>query len=74
MGLHRRHLHPGHRQLGRPGSRNPAASLAWSLTEPLMRPLRRVIPPFGMIDITPMIAILLLFIGLRILDHLVGYV
>lgn len=57
-----------------PGSRNPAASLAWSLTEPLMRPLRRVIPPFGMIDITPMIAILLLFIGLRILDHLVGYV
>jgi YggT family protein len=57
-----------------PGSRNPAAALAWSLTEPLMRPLRRAIPPFGMIDITPMIAILILFIALRVLDHLVGYV
>ena len=56
-----------------PGSRNPAASLAWSLTEPLMRPLRRLIPPIGMIDITPMIAILILFIALRVLDHLVAY-
>ena len=31
-------------------------------TEPLMRPLRRVVPPLGMIDITPMVAILLLII------------
>ncbi|HDP89016.1 MAG TPA: YggT family protein [Thioalkalivibrio sp.] len=57
-----------------PGTRNPVGALAASLTEPLMRPLRRVIPPFGMIDITPMIAILILFIALRVLDHLVGYV
>jgi len=33
-----------------------------SVTEPLMRPLRRVIPPIGMIDITPMVAIIILLI------------
>ena len=30
--------------------------------EPIMRPIRRVIPPMGMIDITPMAAILALII------------
>jgi YggT family protein len=33
---------------------------SWRLTEWLLRPLRRVIPPLGMIDITPLIAWLLL--------------
>ena len=31
-----------------------------AITEPVMEPLRRVIPRIGMIDITPMVAILLL--------------
>ena len=30
------------------------------VTEPLMRPLRRVVPSLGMIDITPIVAIILL--------------
>ena len=51
-----------------PGSHNPLASLAYSLTAPLMRPLRRVIPPLGMIDVTPMVALLLLFIAERVLQ------
>jgi len=35
-----------------------------AITEPILEPLRRVIPPIGMIDITPMIAMfLLLYIG-----------
>jgi YggT family protein len=36
--------------------------IRWSvtLTEPLLRPLRRVIPPFGMIDVTPLVAWFLL--------------
>lgn len=35
----------------------------WSfvLTEPILRPLRSVIPPVGMIDVTPMVAILILW-------------
>ena len=32
-----------------------------AVTEPVLDPLRRVIPPIGMIDITPMVAMLLLF-------------
>ncbi len=31
-----------------------------AITEPLLEPLRRVIPRIGMIDLTPMVAILLL--------------
>jgi YggT family protein len=36
--------------------------IRWSyvLTEWLLAPLRRVIPPFGMIDITPIVAYILL--------------
>lgn len=30
------------------------------MTEPILAPLRRVIPPFGMFDLTPMIALILL--------------
>ena len=34
-------------------------------TEPLIRPLRRFIPSFGNIDITPLVALLLLMFVLR---------
>lgn len=57
-----------------PGARNPLASLSYSLTAPLMRPLRSVIPPLGMIDLTPMVALLLLFIAERVLQALAGAV
>lgn len=32
-----------------------------AITEPVLEPLRRVIPLVGMVDITPMVAILALF-------------
>lgn len=32
-----------------------------AITDPVLEPMRRVIPPIGMIDITPMVAMLLLF-------------
>ncbi|MBM4415748.1 MAG: YggT family protein [Chloroflexi bacterium] len=32
-----------------------------AITEPILQPLRRIIPPIGMIDITPMVAMFLLF-------------
>ncbi len=37
------------------------------LTEPILRPLRRVIPPFGMIDVTPLVA----WFALRLLESVV---
>lgn len=47
---------------------NPMADLLNSLTTPLLRPIRNVIPDIGMIDLSPMIAILLLNIVLIVLQ------
>ena len=43
-----------------PGNYNPAIALVNSLSEPLLRPFRGLIPSLGGIDITPMIVIILL--------------
>lgn len=42
----------------------PLAPFVRVLTDPLMRPLRRVIPPIGSIDLTPLVAFILLRIAL----------
>ena len=39
---------------------HPLAALAGELSEPIMRPFRRVIPPLGGIDFSPMVALILL--------------
>ncbi len=43
-----------------PGSYHPALILVNQLIEPLMKPIRRVIPPLGGIDLSPIFAFLLL--------------
>lgn len=43
-----------------PGAYNPALSLLDSITEPVLRPLRRLIPPVGGLDLSPMAALVLL--------------
>ena len=43
-----------------PGVNNPAGSILWSLNEPLLRPVRRVIPPFSGLDLSPLIVIVVL--------------
>ena len=40
--------------------RNPLISMLDQITEPILAPLRRVVPRLGMIDITPLVAIILL--------------
>jgi len=40
--------------------RNPLVTLLYELTEPILAPLRNVIPRIGMIDITPLVAIILI--------------
>ncbi|MBE9501739.1 MAG: YggT family protein [Dehalococcoidia bacterium] len=42
--------------------RNPIVAFLDYITEPILAPLRRIIPRIGMIDITPMIAIIILLI------------
>ena len=43
-----------------PSPENPIVRLVMEITEPVLAPLRRVVPRIGMIDITPIVAILLL--------------
>ncbi len=43
---------------------NPLVVILYQITEPVLAPLRRIVPMIGMIDISPLVAILLLqFIG-----------
>lgn len=46
---------------------NPMADVLHSLTDPILRPIRNLIPTIGMVDLSPMIAILLLYIVLIVL-------
>ena len=39
---------------------NPIVTLIYELTEPVLRPLRNIIPPIGMMDISPIAALILL--------------
>ena len=40
------------------------------LLEPIMRPLRRVVPTIGMVDITPLVAFILLVVLRQVLARL----
>ena len=39
---------------------NPIAQALDAITEPILQPLRKVIPRMGMIDLTPLVAIIVL--------------
>jgi len=43
-----------------PGTYNPATALLTDLTDPILRPLRRYIPPVGGFDVSPIFAIIIL--------------
>lgn len=43
-----------------PGAYNPVTSLLHSITEPVLAPARRVIPPMGGLDLSPIAAIIAL--------------
>lgn len=46
---------------------NPISRFLIEITEPILSPLRRVIPPIAMMDLSPLIAMILLFQGGSIL-------
>ena len=43
-----------------PDPTNPIVQFLDAITEPILAPLRQVVPRVGMIDITPMVALILL--------------
>ena len=50
-----------------PGSYNPILTLFDSITAPLLRPIRQVLPDLGGIDFSPLVAIVLLQLALQLI-------
>jgi YggT family protein len=54
-----------------PSPDNPIVRFVIEITEPVLAPLRRIVPRIGMIDITPIVAILLMNVILQVLESTV---
>lgn len=50
--------------------RNPIIRFVYEITEPVLGFFRRIIPPIGMIDISPIVAFIALDILRRVIIHL----
>lgn len=50
-----------------PNAHGPANSLLWSINEPILRPVRRYIPPIGGMDLSPLVVILSLQVVARLI-------
>lgn len=50
---------------------HPISTILYDITEPILGPLRRYIPPIGFIDISPMVALILLQIIQVVLQELI---
>lgn len=52
---------------------HPAGAVIYRLTAPLLDPLRRVLPPLGGLDFSPLVAFLLLSVAQRVVrEVLIG--
>jgi len=52
----------------RPDPHNPIVQALDAITEPILQPLRQIVPRMGAIDITPMVAIILLQVIAQLLS------
>ena len=52
------------------GGYNPVLALMAQITDPLVRPIRRMLPPMSGFDLSPLVALLLLNLLLLALNHL----
>lgn len=50
---------------------NAIVAMIFQLSEPIIRPFQRLVPPMGMMDFTPMIAIIVLVVGQRIVSWII---
>jgi YggT family protein len=53
-----------------PGSANPAVFLLYQITEPVMAPVRRVLPPMGGLDFSPILVFVLINVVQIVLRNL----
>lgn len=54
--------------VGRGGSNNPIVNVIYQVTEPILAPLRQIIPRLGLFDFTPMIAMIIITVIISILE------
>ncbi len=50
---------------------NPIVNFVYQVTEPVLAPIRNILPSTGMIDFSPMVAILLVEVATRVLSAIV---
>lgn len=53
-----------------PGAYNPFTAVLYQLTTPVLRPFRRIVPPVSGIDLSPMVALLALYLLLMAVPYL----
>ena len=53
-----------------PGNPNPMLTLLNSLINPALKPIQRIIPPLGGLDLTPIFAFLLIHILRLVVNHM----
>ena len=52
-----------------PGGHNPVLQLLYQLTEPIMAPFRKIIPPMGGLDLSP----ILVFVAINVIQIALGH-
>ena len=50
---------------------NSIVMLIFQLSEPVLRPFQRLVPPMGMMDLSPMVALIVLWIGQQVVATII---
>lgn len=50
----------------------PMAPFIGALSDPILQPIRKVVPLFGNVDLSPMVALLLMQIGLQVVRYVIS--
>ncbi len=56
-----------------PGSLDPVLRFLYDVCEPYLRLFRRILPPLGPIDLSPMVAVLVLIVAEQLVVRLLGH-
>ena len=51
---------------------NEIKRLLWAVTDPILEPIRRMMPPLGMLDLSPVVALVVLQAMYSVLRSLLG--
>jgi YggT family protein len=51
---------------------NRIVELIFQLSEPILRPFQRLLPPMGMMDFSPMVALIVLIVARQIVEAIIN--